>query len=174
MRIVTSIGALSRIEFRSNCFVSHHSAHRAISLGCVVDSKRSVLRMSTESNSDSHPSAKNVLGGPLELCSKSPLTGWYRDGFCNTDQNDSGQHCVCAMVTSEFLEFTKSRGNDLSTPNPYFPGLKPGDRWCLCSARWLEAAKAGRAPIPILEATHENALKVIPLELLLEHANVSA
>ncbi|NEP44691.1 MAG: DUF2237 domain-containing protein, partial [Okeania sp. SIO2H7] len=92
--------------------------------------------------------AKNVLGGPLEVCCTSPMTGFYRDGFCRTGGGDYGSHVICAEVTAEFLEFTKSRGNDLSTPVPQynFPGLKPGDRWCLCAARWQEAKEAGVAP----------------------------
>ncbi|MCA9257534.1 MAG: DUF2237 domain-containing protein, partial [Phycisphaerales bacterium] len=90
----------------------------------------------------------NVLGGPLATCGESPMTGFYRDGCCNTGPDDLGVHSVCVQVTAEFLAFSKSRGNDLSTPNPQwgFPGLKPGDRWCLCAARWAEAYAAGAAP----------------------------
>jgi len=115
---------------------------------------------------------KNVLGGELETCSTEPLTGFFRDGCCNTGPEDRGVHTVCVRVTEEFLAFTKARGNDLSTPIPAarFPGLTPGDRWCLCAARWKEAADAGMAPPVVLEATHEATLRVVPLELLREHA----
>ena len=116
--------------------------------------------------------AKNVLGGPLAPCSHDPLTGFYRDGCCNTSAEDYGSHTVCAQMTEAFLAFSQSRGNDLSTPNPGygFPGLKPGDRWCLCAARWREAAEAGVAPPVILESTHERALEVIALADLEYHA----
>lgn len=112
------------------------------------------------------PQAKNVLGGNLELCCTSPLTGFYRDGFCVTGPADMGTHVICAQVTEEFLRFTRSRGNDLSTPAPQFnfPGLKPGDRWCLCATRWREALEAGKAPPVILTSTHEAALKYVSLE----------
>ena len=106
----------------------------------------------------------NILGTPLISC--SAFTGWTRTGFCITDQADQGFHVVCARVTQEFLNFTKTRGNDLVTPRPHFPGLKPGDFWCLCAARWLEAYKAGVAPPVVLEATNAKVLKMIPLELL--------
>ena len=117
-------------------------------------------------------SAKNVLGTPLEPCSKSPLTGFYRDGCCNTGADDVGLHLVCAKVTDEFLEFSKNRGNDLSTPNPAFgfPGLKDGDRWCLCVERWKEAWHAGVAPNVILMATHISALEFVDLEVLQQYA----
>ncbi|ELR97121.1 DUF2237 family protein [Gloeocapsa sp. PCC 73106] len=116
--------------------------------------------------------AKNVLGQRLAVCCTSPLTGFYRDGRCETGPEDAGVHIVCAQVTAEFLEFSKKRGNDLSTPVPAyrFPGLKPGDRWCLCAARWKEALEAGLAPPIILEATHEALLNYISLEQLQEHA----
>jgi uncharacterized protein (DUF2237 family) len=99
------------------------------------------------------------------------MTGYYRDGFCNTGGQDFGMHVVCAQVTAEFLEYTKSQGNDLSTPVPYFnfPGLKPGDCWCLCAARWQEALEAGVAPAVVLEATHSRALEVCNLEDLQKH-----
>ena len=104
--------------------------------------------------------SKNVLGSPLKKCCDSPKTGFYRDGFCHTGPQDHGTHVACATVTKEFLDFTKSRGNDLITPKPEwnFPGLKPGDKWCLCALRWMEAKKAGVAPKLDLEATHENML----------------
>ena len=115
---------------------------------------------------------KNVLGTTLELCSKSPLTGYLRDGFCKTDQRDQGLHLVAAVMTKEFLYFTKSRGNDLSSPNIAFgfPGLVPGDRWCLCASRWLEAANEGKAPRVIANGTNETALNIIPKSLLMRHA----
>ena len=114
----------------------------------------------------------NVLGEKLEICCTSPMTGFYRDGFCQTGASDFGSHVVCAAVTAEFLEFTKRRGNDLSTPRPEysFPGLKPGDRWCLCASRWKEALDSGVAPPVVLSATHQKALEVVPLEVLQEHA----
>jgi uncharacterized protein len=116
--------------------------------------------------------AKNVLGGTLETCSTSPMTGFFRNGCCETGSQDVGTHVVCAQVSEEFLTFTKAQGNDLSTPKPMyeFPGLKPGDKWCLCVSRWKEALDAGFAPPIILSATHEAALKVVPLEVLKEHA----
>jgi uncharacterized protein (DUF2237 family) len=115
---------------------------------------------------------RNVLGGVLGVCSKDPLTGFTRTGCCTTGPEDLGSHTVCAVMTPEFLAFSKSRGNVLSTPRPEwaFPGLKPGDRWCLCAARWLEAYEAGVAPRVNLQATHERALDIVPLEALEEHA----
>jgi uncharacterized protein (DUF2237 family) len=114
----------------------------------------------------------NVLGEPLQPCSEKPLTGFFRDGCCNTSPEDLGRHVVCVRVTAEFLEFSKSRGNDLSTPMPQFqfPGLKPGDQWCLCAARWQEALEAGKAPRVVLQATHAAALKVVKLTDLKQHA----
>jgi uncharacterized protein (DUF2237 family) len=116
--------------------------------------------------------AKNVLGGPLALCSTDPLTGWKRDGCCDTDAADRGLHVVCAVVTNDFLSFSKDAGNDLSTPRPEynFPGLHDGDRWCLCAGRWEEARLAGFAPGVVLEATHERALEVTLLGHLQAHA----
>ena len=118
------------------------------------------------------PGAKNVLGNDLETCSTSPITGFYRDGCCNTGPGDHGMHVVCAQVTREFLDFSKARGNDLSTPNPLFqfPGLKPGDRWCLCAQRWQEALEADVAPPVFLSATHISALEFVDLEDLQRHA----
>ena len=115
---------------------------------------------------------QNVLGGVLELCSTAPRTAWFRDGCCRTDENDFGRHVVCAVMTEEFLEFTRSRGNDLSTPAPEhgFPGLNPGDRWCLCVDRWRQALLAGVAPPVILAATHSRALDVVSLDDLEVHA----
>lgn len=116
--------------------------------------------------------AKNVLGEELEACSFSPLTGFYRDGCCNTGSEDLGLHTVCTEVTEEFLEFSKARGNDLSTPNPMFefPGLKEGDRWCLCALRWKEAFEAGMAPRVVLAATHISTIEFIDLEDLMAYA----
>ncbi|MCS7293146.1 MAG: DUF2237 domain-containing protein [Gloeomargarita sp. SKYBB_i_bin120] len=118
------------------------------------------------------PHALNVLGKPLEVCCRSPLTGFYRTGYCETGPDDLGVHTVCAQVTQAFLEFTLKQGNDLITPNPLynFPGLKPGDRWCLCASRWEEARRAGVAPPIILAATHQKTLEIIPLEILQEYS----
>lgn len=115
--------------------------------------------------------AKNVLGEPLQLCCKNPKTGFYRDGFCHTGPDDMGVHVVCAQMTDEFLNFTKSQGNDLSTPVPAFgfPGLKAGDRWCLCASRWKEAYDAGVAPPVVLAATHEKALQIVSMDQLVSH-----
>lgn len=115
---------------------------------------------------------KNVLGSELKDCSRSPLTGFYRDGYCNTGGDDVGLHLVCARMTGEFLRFSKARGNDLLTPIPAFnfPGLKPGDQWCLCVLRWQEALEAGVAPPVDLEATHISALEFVSLEDLRQHA----
>ena len=117
-------------------------------------------------------SAKNVLGSDLEVCCTSPMTGFYRDGVCNTGSGDVGAHVVCARVTWEFLEFSRARGNDLMTPNPAFnfPGLKAGDCWCLCALRWKEAMEAGVAPPVRLESTHALALEYLTLEELKSHA----
>ena len=114
----------------------------------------------------------NVLGGVLEPCSTRPVTGFYRDGCCNTGAEDIGLHTVCVVLTAEFLQFSKSRGNDLSTPMPQygFPGLKPGDRWCLCASRWKEAFDANVAPEVVLEATHAVTLHVVSLGDLKQHA----
>jgi uncharacterized protein len=117
---------------------------------------------------------KNVFGEELLPCSKKPLTGFYRDGCCNTGDEDHGVHTMCVVVTKEFLEFSKNTGNDLSTPRPEwnFFGLKPGDKWCLCASRWVEAWKAGLAPLVVLEATHEKSLEFFPLKQLVKYAYV--
>jgi uncharacterized protein len=114
----------------------------------------------------------NVLGQPLEPCSTAPLTGFFRDGACNTCREDTGSHTVCAVMTAEFLALSKYLGNDLSTPRPEFrfPGLKPGDRWCLCAARFLQAHHEGCAPKVSLSATHQRATDVVPLEVLRDYA----
>ena len=115
---------------------------------------------------------KNVLGGELESCCTAPMTGYFRDGHCRTDDSDQGSHTVCARMTDEFLAFSKNTGNDLSTPHPEFgfPGLKAGDKWCVCVARWEDAFLAGVAPRIVLAATHERALDVVELEELKAHA----
>ena len=121
---------------------------------------------------DPQEHARNVLGDKLQSCSEAPITGFYRDGCCNTGPDDLGLHTVCALMTREFLEFSRARGNDLSTPMPQmgFPGLKPGDRWCLCAARWREALDAGMAPWVFLTSTHEATLEVVSLEDLKKYA----
>jgi uncharacterized protein (DUF2237 family) len=118
--------------------------------------------------------ALNVLGTPLVPCSYDPLTGYYRDGCCSTDEHDHGSHVICAKVTKEFLTFSSQKGNDLSTPVPEyrFAGLKPGDRWCLCALRWKQAFDAGVAPHVVLESTHAKALEFVTLAQLQAHALV--
>ena len=122
--------------------------------------------MTTESK------ARNVLGDKLQPCCFDPMTGFFRDGFCHTIDEDRGSHTVCAIMTDDFLAFSKSQGNDLSTPQPQygFPGLKAGDKWCVCVARWEEAFVVGKAPKVMLEATHERALDVVDLAELRAHA----
>lgn len=115
---------------------------------------------------------KNVLGTELQSCCTSPMTGFYRDGYCRTGMSDYGLHIVCVVVTAEFLEFTRNVGNDLSTPVPEydFPGLQPGDQWCLCVSRWKEALEAGCAPAVILNATHMSSIEFVSLDDLKAHA----
>ncbi len=115
---------------------------------------------------------RSVLGGPLAPCSMRPLTGFYRDGCCSTGSEDRGSHTVCSQMTEAFLAYSQRVGNDLSTPRPEhgFPGLRPGDRWCVCASRWLDAYRAGMAPPVILAATNEAALRIVPREALLAHA----
>ena len=116
--------------------------------------------------------AKNVLGLPLQSCSQEPLTGWFRDGCCNTNAQDRGSHTVCARVTMEFLEYLAEQGNDLITPAMQygFPGLKDGDQWCVCAASWRQAFQVGKACPVVLESTHQAALRIVPLEELMAHA----
>jgi len=123
-------------------------------------------------NDDDIHEERNVLGGPLLACSYSPLTGYFRDGCCATHGATGVAHLVCVKVNADFLEFSKSRGNDLSTPRPdlRFRGLKPGDRWCLHVLRWIEAWEAGKAPSVVLEATHENVLRHVSLQALQQHS----
>lgn len=118
------------------------------------------------------PDERNVLGGPLEPCGTDPLTGFYRDGCCSTGPEDLGSHTICAVVTAEFLEHQRGVGNDLVTPMPAyaFPGLRPGDRWCVVAARWLQAYTDGIAAPVVLASTHERALEIVPIEALREHA----
>lgn len=115
---------------------------------------------------------RNVLGGELEMCSQEPVTGWFRDGSCNTADEDVGSHTVCAVITREFLEHQGSIGNDLVTPMPefQFPGLQPGDRWCVTAGNWLRAYQDGAAAPVVLAASHERVLEVVPFEALAEHA----
>jgi len=115
---------------------------------------------------------KNVLGTELECCCNDPMTGFYRDGYCRTGMGDHGVHTVCAIMTEEFLKFSKKAGNDLSTPMPEyeFPGLKPGDKWCLCATRWQDAYDAGMAPNVVLEATHMSSVEFVNLDNLKEFA----
>ena len=123
-------------------------------------------------NGNGHrPKPKNVLGGELKTCCTNPMTGFYRDGTCRTGADDRGSHTICIYATAEFLAFSKSRGNDLSTPRPEFafPGLVEGNRWCLVALRWQEAFDAGKAPRVVLEATHESALQFVSLEDLKKH-----
>ena len=126
------------------------------------------------SMSASRDNAQNVQGGPLAPCSATPVTGFYRNGCCDTGADDTGMHTVCAVMTAEFLAFSKLSGNDLSTPRPEsgFPGLSVGDRWCLCVGRWREALAAGVAPPVIMSATHEETLAVVLLEDLERHATI--
>ncbi|WP_420417328.1 DUF2237 family protein [Pacificispira sp.] len=121
---------------------------------------------------DTHPAQRNVIGEALMPCSVDPVTGFFRDGCCKTGPEDIGSHTVCAVMTAEFLDFSRRRGNDLSTPMPEygFPGLNPGDQWCLCAARWREAYEAGCAPRVALLSTHERALEVCDLAALKDHA----
>jgi uncharacterized protein (DUF2237 family) len=116
--------------------------------------------------------ARNVLGGPLKACSTDPVTGFFRNGCCDTCAEDEGCHTVCVEMTEEFLAYSQATGNDLSTPRPeyQFPGLKPGDRWCVCAARWLQAAEDGAGAPVALAATHQRTLEVVPLALLQRHA----
>jgi uncharacterized protein (DUF2237 family) len=115
---------------------------------------------------------RNVLGGPLELCGEEPLTGFFRDGCCRTAPSDIGSHTICAVVSAEFLEHQRSIGNDLSTPMPafQFPGLEPGDRWCVTAVNWLRAHEDGAAAFVVLSATHERALDIVPLDVLRAYA----
>lgn len=128
--------------------------------------------MSITNGNGHYPKPKNVLGTELKICCTSPMTGFYRDGYCRTGADDTGRHTVCILATDEFLEFSKAAGNDLSTPRPEyaFPGLKDGDKWCLVAMRWQQALEADMAPQVFLEATHESALDFISLDDLRRYA----
>ena len=128
--------------------------------------------MSVEPREFGRRPSRNVLGEALQSCSQSPVTGFFRNGCCDTSAEDAGSHTVCAVMTDAFLKFSKARGNDLSTPHPEFgfPGLKAGDRWCLCAPRWQEAFEAGQAPHVVLRATHQGALDYCALDDLKRHA----
>ena len=121
---------------------------------------------------DKNDIALNVFGESLEICCKSPMTGYFRDGLCRTDKSDYGLHLTCALLTNEFLEFSKIRGNDLSTPRPEFgfKGLKEGDKWCICAGRWTEALEAGKAPRIFLKATHQRMVSMVQIEVLEKYA----
>lgn len=128
--------------------------------------------INTNGNGNGHnPKPKNVLGGELQVCCKDPMTGFYRDGYCRTGIEDTGRHTVCIVATDEFLEYSRSVGNDLSTPMPQyaFPGLKAGDRWCLVALRWKQALEDGMAPQVVLAATHESVLQIVSLEDLRQY-----
>ena len=129
-----------------------------------------LLGTCSDDSKSKKPQNSSILQAPLQSCSTNPLTGYYRDSYCRTDSKDKGIHVVCAEMTDAFLEYTKSQGNDLQTPAPQynFPGLKAGDRWCLCAVRWYEAHTAGVAPIVIPEATDKKASTIVPLSVLLE------
>ena len=147
-------------------FVNHLRANRA---NPGPDSGGdSVQRLDSTTPLPPGNAARNVLGGPLEICGCEPLTGWWRDGSCRTDASDGGLHTVCCVMTEAFLGYSRAQGNDLSTPMPAFrfPGLKPGDHWCVCASRWLQAYEDGLAPPVRLEACEERSLSVIPLAVL--------
>jgi uncharacterized protein (DUF2237 family) len=131
-----------------------------------------MIRIASSNGVAKLPKARNVLGGNLAVCGTSPMTGFFRDGCCNTGPEDVGSHTICVVMTAEFLAYSKSVGNDLSTPHLQwgFPGLQPGDRWCLCAPRWQEALDAGFAPKVVLASTHEGALAFCELEDLKAHA----
>jgi hypothetical protein len=131
--------------------------------------------MSITNGNGHNPKPKNVLGGELKVCCTNPMTGFYRDGFCRTGHEDAGRHTVCIVATDEFLAYSKSVGNDLSTPRPEFafPGLTSGDKWCLVAVRWKQALEDGMAPRVILESTHESTLQVVSLDDLKEYAEES-
>lgn len=152
-------------------FVSAASLCAALSFFGQVRAQTSNPSRAYESKARPSGRVLNVDAEPLQKCSEQPLTGFYRDGFCSTGPTDRGTHVVCAEMTAEFLSFTKSRGNDLETPAPRhrFPGLKPGDRWCLCAARWREALEAERAPPVLLKATEVSAVRFVSAEALKAH-----
>lgn len=140
-------------------------------LGLLFTATTIAIFSFTFKNKNMTPNAKNVLGTELQACCFEPKTGWYRDGYCNTDARDRGVHVICAEMTEEFLNYSASCGNNLKTPAPVynFPGLQPGDKWCLCVDRWKEAMEAGVAPPVVLESTHGKALLTVSLEDLKKH-----
>jgi uncharacterized protein (DUF2237 family) len=150
----------------------HHFAGYAVQRGDLDAAPQCRARMRRTRRRRMATTDRNVLGGPLAVCSAAPRTGYFRDGCCNTGPDDAGIHVIYARMTREFLDFERSRGNDLVTPIPeaQFPGLKPGDRWCVCAGRWREAFDAGVAPPVVLEATHEEALAIVRLADLRRHA----
>ncbi len=162
--IVSFSFAISAEKIEVNCLEKTNQSSAPVCLG--IGGKPNMIQ-----NKNSEP--QNVLGKNLEKCGLDPLTGFYRTGSCQTGPEDRGTHTVCAVLTEEFLQYTKSKGNDLSTPMPQygFPGLNPGQRWCLCAARWFEAHKAGKAPHIVLSATHQKTLEVVPLEILKLYEN---
>ncbi len=151
---------------------SSSDSSSCLGLGPTRSSEISCQMTEAQANANNAQAHLNISGKPLEICSTAPTTGWFRDGYCRTDASDRGSHTVCAEMNQSFLAFTKSKGNDLSSPRPSsrFPGLKPGDRWCLCSARWLEAQEANRAPKVIVSATDRASLRVIKKEQLEAYA----
>jgi uncharacterized protein len=155
------MGAATRASFAHACVLA------LVNLASCVNATRESRQEGRTSMIAIEPDG-NVLGGPLQTCSTSPMTGFFRDGCCTTGPEDTGRHTVCAVMTASFLAFSKSRGNDLSTPRPEwgFPGLRPGDRWCVCVERWREAWEAGQAPPVVLAATHRSALATVSLESL--------
>ncbi len=146
----------------------------SIALGCATSSATPAgpgcIADACEDPAAAPAAGANVDGEPLASCSTDPLTGWFRDGHCRTDAADRGLHTVCAVMTEGFLDYTRGQGNDLSTARGSFPGLRPGDRWCLCAARWEEARQAGHAPAVLLEATHRKALTIVERAALEAHA----
>ena len=158
--------------YRPNSLVNTERAdHLASRFGALVPSPEEAMSSDTRT-STKRDTSRNIFGGKLESCSTKPMTGFFRNGCCDTGSEDAGSHSVCVVVTDEFLKFSKSRGNDLSTPMPEFgfSGLKSGDRWCLCAPRWQEAFKAGQAPRIVLRATHEDALRYCSFTELKRHA----
>ncbi len=170
MSATTTTRTLTQAQQPSPRFAPHRIC------GCLRPSNLTIIGVAACSGGrvdvrDFTAVARNVLGGELEPCSFDPLTGWFRDGCCNTDSGDHGVHTVCAVMTAEFLKFSKAAGNDLSTPRPMmgFVGLSPGDHWCLCAPRWAEALAAGAAPEVVLEATHARTLEWVDLDDLKVH-----
>lgn len=146
-------------------------AHQSNAQNCIIDHNNQKICQSFPRSHMSHDNDQNILRTPLDICGLDPVTGFYRNGYCQTGSHDHGVHVVCARVTDEFLHFSREQGNDLMTPQPAFgfSGLKNGDYWCLCASRWLEAYHAGVAPPINLEATHQKATQIIDKDILLKH-----